>query len=615
MSDISHPSLLRRLYFTPLRDLLRGRITAAQDYHAALADAALPAPIRQLREQTVRRTRLWRSEKTALAEELLAHFADGLERQSTEQLVDAFGSIAAAARLIRRGKKRNRPLAWKALRLVGQMITLLLLLCAVAAGRFFMGQPVHSVDYVGQLQQASAQAPLEDRAWPLYRRGLLSSGLSPPSRRVWDLADSFDVRPGDKDWPSVRSWLKQHADAMELFRHASAKPALGFVLGPGGSYDDDPQLYGPGHRFWDAPDSVPADSLWAIPIPYLTTLRIVSEAIGADAVLANEENDGPRCIADIQAMIDLAGQLQRQRLGFDLSDMVALGVRNLALDYADQVVAHGPRSLSDDQLRRLVHQLANGDRAADLIDLDGERMNFADVIQHVYTDDGHGDGRMTPAGVRLLWSAEEKQADPSAVTFLVGDWIRWAPLPVVAISRREAVEQFNHLMDLAELQLNRPLREVHDFAADHEIEAMKKSALGNWRYKVLVDCAVFQVSLVQKAAEQYLGHRDGVSVGIALALYHRRHGVYPSSLQALVPDLLPAVPVDRITGEPVHYTIRDGIPIVYSVGADRKDDGGVPAVTDSDMQGLPDPAAEWNVPANKAAHGDWILYPQSRFGH
>jgi hypothetical protein len=612
MPDISHPSLLRRLYFTPLRDLLRGRITAAQDYRAALAAANLPAPIHQLIAQTVHRTRLWRSEKAEVAEELIAHFADGLERgQSIDQLIDAFGSIAATARLIRRGKNRNRPLAWKALRVLGQLIALLLFVCAVAAIRFFMGEPVHSVDYVGQIQQASEQAPLTDRAWPLYRKGLLLSGLN---HRNDDLVDLFDSRPGDKAWRAARTWLKEHEDALQIFRLASAKPALGFVLGPGGSYYTDPELYGSGHQ--SPPDLMPEDSTIAILLPFLNDARLIADALGADAVLANEENDGPRCVADIDAMLCIAGQLHRLN-AFLVTDLVAVGIRQLALGSADQILAHGPQSLSDDHLRRLAHRLADGDHAADLFDLSGERINFADNLQHVYSDDGHGDGRITPAGIRFLQRIEDAEnssyASPPA-THGIGDWLLWAPLPIVALSRREAAAQFDHLMNMAEFQFSQPLRDVRVFAADHEIEAMKASALDRWRYKMLISFTP-RLFRAQQVAEQYFGHRDGVVVGIALELYHRRHAVYPSSLQTLVPDLLPAIPADRITGDPVHYTVRDGIPIVYSVGADRKDDGGVPAVTDSDMQGLPDPAAQWNVPPNKAAHGDWILYPQSRFGH
>jgi hypothetical protein len=44
-----------------------------------------------------------------------------------------------------------------------------------------------------------------------------------------------------------------------------------------------------------------------------------------------------------------------------------------------------------------------------------------------------------------------------------------------------------------------------------------------------------------------------------------------------VPTLLPAVPPDRADGQPLRYALRDGKPVLYSLGQDRDDDGGLSA--------------------------------------
>ena len=118
-------------------------------------------------------------------------------------------------------------------------------------------------------------------------------------------------------------------------------------------------------------------------------------------------------------------------------------------------------------------------------------------------------------------------------------------------------------------------------------------------------------------AERYLGDRDGLLVGIALEAYHRRHGRYPATLGELTPDLLPAVPADRITGDPVRYRLVDGEPIVYSVGADRVDDGGRPADNGGPLAVDPlrvrtDAAASWGVSAADAPRGDWVCCTRRR---
>src|SRR5438105_11066936 len=103
------------LRHTPVRDLLRRRQTGSLDLRKRVEASELPAPVREKVLTVAKRTRLWRSEKVAVADELLAHFADGLEAgQSAEDLLNCFGDERAAAKLIGRAKRRGRPVLWQA---------------------------------------------------------------------------------------------------------------------------------------------------------------------------------------------------------------------------------------------------------------------------------------------------------------------------------------------------------------------------------------------------------------------------------------------------------------------------------------------------------------------
>jgi len=65
--------------------------------------------------------------------------------------------------------------------------------------------------------------------------------------------------------------------------------------------------------------------------------------------------------------------------------------------------------------------------------------------------------------------------------------------------------------------------------------------------------------------------------GIALERYRLKHGAYPAALTDLTPDFLTAVPVDPFTGKALLYRQQaDGSPLVWSVGANLIDDGGLP---------------------------------------
>jgi len=125
--------------------------------------------------------------------------------------------------------------------------------------------------------------------------------------------------------------------------------------------------------------------------------------------------------------------------------------------------------------------------------------------------------------------------------------------------------------------------------------------------------AIADYRRVQETVERSLGRRDGLLVGIALEVFRREHGKYPESLSDLVPQLLPEVPADRITGEPVRFRIVNSQPLVYSVGADRKDDGGRPARAKSSQGGRylaeSQIAAVWDATSDSMPDGDWVLYP------
>ena len=73
---------------------------------------------------------------------------------------------------------------------------------------------------------------------------------------------------------------------------------------------------------------------------------------------------------------------------------------------------------------------------------------------------------------------------------------------------------------------------------------------------------------VSVRAELVTQHRDATLVAIALQLYRRQHGMWPSELDALVPSLLPRVPRDRFDGGSIKYILRDGDPVLYELRID-----------------------------------------------
>jgi hypothetical protein len=106
---------------------------------------------------------------------------------------------------------------------------------------------------------------------------------------------------------------------------------------------------------------------------------------------------------------------------------------------------------------------------------------------------------------------------------------------------------------------------------DERIQKMpkKKAALAQ-----LLVASVPKVFLRAAGDDAMLGNAE---LAIALKIYKARHGNYPDNLSGLVPEITPELPEDPFSGKNHKYhRVGEGF-IVYSVGDNWKDDGGIPA--------------------------------------
>jgi hypothetical protein len=124
-----------------------------------------------------------------------------------------------------------------------------------------------------------------------------------------------------------------------------------------------------------------------------------------------------------------------------------------------------------------------------------------------------------------------------------------------------------------------PWPEALQSAADVEAEV---AVLNDPRY-ALTKVMLPGISRSYSSAARTAALNRVCDVALAAELYRRRYGKLPESLEALVPELLPAVPTDPFDGKAVRYVVSEDECLIYSVGADGKDDGG-----QGDEQGKPD---------------------------
>ena len=94
---------------------------------------------------------------------------------------------------------------------------------------------------------------------------------------------------------------------------------------------------------------------------------------------------------------------------------------------------------------------------------------------------------------------------------------------------------------------------------------------------------------------------DLARIACALERYRLAHGGFPESLDPLTPQFIEKIPHDVIGGQPLHYhRTDDGQFVLYSIGWNEKDDGGIVALTKGRE-------TEYNTDYE---NGDWVWrYP------
>lgn len=635
-------TLRRRLWKTPMRDLIRGRVTGRLDLDALLEQSDLPAQAADKVRAVVKRTRLWRLEKIDVANELIAHFQDGQDAQTPlDEMIESFGDETQAARLIRRAKKRQRPILWHAFRWSRRAVGALIVIYLGLIVYFLAGSPQVKVNYLAKFNARAEAVPQDQRAWPLYRKALLALDLKrvrewdspapyyqdlPPEQQDehWDQMQppfrssqmdrlSESLHPGDPGWSDTAEFLQSHQDELSLIRQGAMRQGMGFAAGFPEDFTPedrklfqmqiDPEQLNATHSYKD-----PDHNLIGVLLPHLSPMRSMARLIAADARLAATEDDAARTYDDLAALQGLADQ--SREVPCLIGELVGIAIRTIGYQTTSDLLTQHPDLLTNDQLQQLAHRYASADLSL-LIGMEGERTWFHDIVQRMYTDDGHGDGHMTEEGLKLLNTAMSMGGDDNEFLGSTGLNALIGPVSMMGMaSRKEMVDTYNRLIDKQIAALDTPLWQTTIQPVDDEIEHW--SQIKQARY-FLISYLMPALGAVRKAGEAARGQREGILIGIALQMYHRDHGDWPKTLNALKPKYLPTVPIDRINGKPLHYHVTDTGPLVYSVGVDEDDDGGRPPTDKS--TGKPNnynacPRQFTGEPVTDPENdGDWVLWP------
>ena len=605
------------------------------NWEGEVVDSGLPENVQDRIREVVQQTGLLRFEKSEIATELIHHFQDGHERgHSYEKLVGDFGTTEVAVSLFRSSKLRSRPMSVKAFRgsLVvfgGSFVGYLLLQLF-----FHSAKPTPTVDYEQQFNETLASMPEEEKAWPLYcdvwaKYGLVESGKS--YDELWHDESVHDhpevewtnhekslrlIRPQDPGWDKATAKLESLKELLDVLREGSRRPYVGLevhcdrmeysdeelpVMCPGLTREqiekDDRGIIDRYGLYHVGPISKEADQLlsqstFGILLPHIQQFRRAARVLHVDTRYAIEQGDQKRAVENVKAIIGLGRQAGNNPML--VCSLVGVAVRGIGMSVVEELLIEHKEELSDETLKGLQNAVASMD-FEQAFDAKFEKSFALDLVQRMYSDDGNGDGRMTAVGLEVLYVMTKINGfkDFSEPQWHERPFVRNITGPTALFttqSRKEAEEVITETYDELSRHMNTKMWEDSDF--DYQAYIAEKDSSG------LLKSIVFVPSQIKQSREVKIARQDAVLLALACHRYKRANDQWPTSLDQLEGKWIDRTPIDRLNGKPLRFTIKDNAPMIYSVGHDGDDDGGVN--TDSD--------APW---MDRNGDGDWVVWPQN----
>jgi hypothetical protein len=432
------------------------------------------------------------------------------------------------------------------------------------------------------------------------------------------------IRSGDAAWQDAVEAFRNYEDLLQSFREGARKKFFGIELrnDPAGYSDEDLQAIYPGssrENFDSSAGIADVDeetnqligqSVVMVLLPHVQVLRKAARIFVVDTRIAVFEQDADRAVQDIETMLGLARHAAEGPVL--VCSLVGYAIAGIAFDQIEEILTGNPGFFNDQQLAR-IQQAVTDAEIRQWLRYEGERYMVADMIQRVYTDDGEGDGRITPEGLKILvamnmWMQTDRpDFNDSRLSNLAQSVIGPASL-LVAASRKEVTDRAGEILDALMADADRPY-----WQAKHpDVEEM----LGDDRMKyALLHALLPAAQQVRSAMDRIAGRKEGVIGALALYRQHLSTGKWPESWDAVPRKVLAQPPVDQFNGQPLRFRIVDDQPRIFSTGEDRDYDGGKDLVHLHNGRPVEyvDRTPIYFGPPNpdpSRFDGDWIVWPQ-----
>ncbi|MCH7559510.1 MAG: hypothetical protein IIB56_18940 [Planctomycetes bacterium] len=524
----------------------------------------LPPCVAEYIRQVLKKMRYRRKVRQDVQAELAAHFEDELKdcttdeqrRQRAEQLITDFGDVKLLAVLLRRAKKRCRPLWRTALVRSFQALGIIVLYLFVCISPLLVGKPTISVNYVDWLNElVQAGRDEADNARPYYEKAFelyveMPQWLS-KSRAKWP-TDFNDVQLN-----LLSNWLEDNQGAIETLRQGSRRS------GCWSEYQSD--------------ETELSKDLVANAIEILPSYRRLAFTMRWQIRYEAYNGDVETALSDCVAPMKFGGHL----LGHGLLIEQLVGIAMEALAHNAIFMLLDRIDVPADVLKNAQEELDKQfGRQEPVFSVEAEKVFWYDVIQRAFTDDGQGGGRLLARGLPYVATDDWKDNLWRFVSFSYPD-------------RQEMVEKIDrHFGRFAEILAETPW--------DLRNEALDEQE-GNEDVQITPIMLKINIPAYRRVSQQVWRMKTGrqaLLTVLAIMRYEKEKGQYPASLDELVEaGYLKKLPMDPYSDGPLVYKRTDEGFLLYSFGIDLKDDGG--------KLGL----GSQGTPRMWADNGDWVFWP------
>jgi len=200
-----------------------------------------------------------------------------------------------------------------------------------------------------------------------------------------------------------------------------------------------------------------------------------------------------------------------------------------------------------------------------VIDFTAEKLVVYDGIQKIFTDDGKGDGHIPKACI------EQMVNPPVALTFLFSDFTEEKKSDWEKLRRKETTELVDKIFEYYNVIKDKPPASLREEGKIPE-EVIKEMTKDNPLVNNLAETELRSIEYPFRCRVA----ADALETAFALLQYKAEKEQFPESLDQLVSaGYLRQLPMDPYGDGPLVYKRQGSDFMLYSLGADFDDDGGV----------------------------------------